>query len=352
MQFLRKREWLIHLIFWTVIYIFYTVQPLFSGGEDAETAPAVSFATALKALFHLLGVVFTSYFICLIVMPQLLDKKKALIAVVFLAVGLYAIAVANRLCVIYVLEPLLGYSNKQETLVEVLSQFKVLFQYYTIRNIVDAFPFVSFYLLLERQLIKRKQVEAENEKREAELMALKSQLNPHFLFNTLNNIYSLAIQNSPQTSHCIEKLAYLLDYLLYRCNDKLVPLEKEVDLLKNYLDLQKIRFGERLALRADFEIDHSYKIAPLLLLPIVENVFKHGVEQNTGTTDVVVSLQCFNGILSFSTENLYNPDEDESPGIGLQNLKRQLDLIYPGKHSFTIAKTDQIFKTNLQLSLT
>lgn len=147
---------------------------------------------------------------------------------------------------------------------QIVSQLRILFRYYIIGNIAGAFPFVAFYLLLDRQLLMRKQAEAENEKKEAELAALKSQLNPHFLFNTLNNIYSLAVQNSSQTSYCIEKLAHILDYLLYRCNDKFVSLEKEIELLKNYLELQKIRFGERLVVRADYTTDHSCKIAPLL----------------------------------------------------------------------------------------
>lgn len=352
MRFLSERKWLMHLFFWIVMYILYLVQPLVSGGEDAGAVTAISFATAVKTLFHLLSVAATSYFICIVVMPLLLEKKNPLKGFILLLSGLYAIAVVSRIGVIYLVEPLLGYNNTQETVLQIVSQLKILFQYYIIGNIAAAFPFVAFYLLLDRQLLMRKQAEAENEKKDAELAALKAQLNPHFLFNTLNNLYSLAVQNSPQTSYCIEKLAHILDYLLYRCNDKLVPIEKEIELLKNYLDLQKIRFGDRLVLKTGYNTDHSYKIAPLLLLPIVENMFKHGVEQNTGETDVVVSLECFKDTLTFKTENLYDAGATASTGIGLQNLKRQLELIYPGRHSFTITKANHFFKTNLQLKLT
>lgn len=352
MKFLSKRNWLIHLAFWIVMYIIYMVQPLVSAGEDAGAVTTISVAAAVKTLFHLLSVAATSYFICLIVIPLFLEKRNPLKGIILFVSGLYAIAVASRVGVIYMVEPLIGYHNRQETLLQIVSQLRVLFQYYILGNITGAFPFVAFYLLLDRQLLMRKQAEAESQKKEAELAALKAQLNPHFLFNTLNNIYSLAVQNSPQTSFCIEKLAHILDYLLYRCNDKLVPLEKEVELLKNYLDLQKIRFGDRLVVRVDDNTDHSYKIAPLLLLPLVENMFKHGVEQNTGKTEVVVSLECFNNTLTFRTENAYNVASAQSSGIGLQNLKRQLELLYPGKHSFIITKANQFFKTNLQLSLT
>ncbi|TWI80128.1 histidine kinase [Lacibacter cauensis] len=351
MRFLSKRKWLIHLVFWIVMYILYLVQPLVSGGEDAGAVTAISYAAAVKTLFHLLSVAATSYFICIIVMPLLLEKTKLLNGFLLLVSGLYAIAVVSRVGVVYLVEPLVGYNNSKETLLQIVSQLGILFQYYIIGNIAAAFPFVAFYLLLDRQLLMRKQAEAENEKKEAELAALKAQLNPHFLFNTLNNIYSLAVQNSPQTSYCIEKLAHILDYLLYRCNDKLVPMEKEIELLQNYLDLQKIRFGDRLNLKAEYKADHSYKIAPLLLLPIVENMFKHGVEQNAGKTDVKVSLECFKDRLTFNTENLYDPDAAEAPGIGLQNLKRQLELLYPEKNSFTITKANHFFKTNLQLTL-
>ncbi len=351
MNFEGERKWIIHLVFWIVIYIVYIIHHLFSSGEDASGVQSISFEIALKALFHLMGVAATSYFICFAVIPLLFEKKKMALGIAILVPGIYLIAVLNRIGVVYLLEPILSYTNKQETFLQILSQLKVLFQYYIIGNIADASIFVSFYLLLDRQLIMRKQAEVEHEKKEAELAALKSQLNPHFLFNTLNNIYSLAVQNSPQTPSCIEKLAHILDYLLYRCSDKLVPLEQEIELLKNYFDLQKIRFGDRLVLKAVYETERSYKIAPLLLLPIVENIFKHGVEQNSGRTDVIIILNSFNNTLTFSTENLYNPVADESSGIGLRNLKRQLELIYPGKHNFEINKTDQSFITKLQLKL-
>ncbi|TWI85777.1 histidine kinase [Lacibacter cauensis] len=351
MRFISERKWLMHLLFWTVMYIIYLVQPLVSVGEDAGAVTTISSAAAVKTLFHLLSVAATSYFICIIVIPLLLEKAKLVNGFLLLVSGLYAIAVVSRVAVIYLVEPLVGYHNNQENLLQIVSQLRILFHYYIIGNIAAAFPFVTFYLLLDRQLLMRKQAEADNEKKEAELAALKSQLNPHFLFNTLNNIYSLAVQNSPQTSYCIEKLAHILDYLLYRCNDKFVPMEKEIELLKNYLDLQKIRFGDRLVLKAEYITDHSYQIAPLLLLPIVENMFKHGVEQNTGQTDVKLSLECFKNKLTFKTENLYDPCLTESPGIGLQNLKRQLELLYPVKNSFTITKTNHFFITNLQLNL-
>lgn len=352
MRFLSERKLLLHLVFWIVMYSIYLVQPFVSGGEDAGAVTVLSFAAAVKTFFHLLSVAATSYFICIVVMPLLLEKRNPLKGFILLFSGLYAIAVMSRMGVVYFVEPLVGYNKTQETLLQIVSELGILFRYYIIGNIAAAFPFVAFYLLLDRQLLMRKQAEAENEKKEAELAALKAQLNPHFLFNTLNNIYSLAVQNSPQTSSCIEKLAHILDYLLYRCNDKFVPIEKEIELLQNYLDLQKIRFGDRLVLESAYKTDHSNKIAPLLLLPIVENVFKHGVEQTTGKTDVKVSLECLNDQLMFNTENLYDPDASASPGIGLQNLKRQLELLYPGKNSFTITKENHFFKTNLQLQLT
>lgn len=352
MRFIGERKWLMHLLFWIVMYIIYLVQPLVSVGEDAAAVTRITNAAVVKTLFHLLSVAATSYFICLVVMPLLLEKAKLIYGFLLLLSGLYIIAVVNRIGVVYLVEPFLGYHNNQETLLQIISQLRILLHYYIIGNIAAAFPFVVFYLLLDRQLLMRKQAEADNEKKEAELAALKAQLNPHFLFNTLNNIYSLAVQKSPQTSYCIEKLAHILDYLLYRCNDKFVPMEKEIELLRNYLDLQQIRFGDRLLLKAEFITDHSYKIAPLLLLPIVENMFKHGVEQHTGQTDVKVSLECFKNRLTFKTENLYDPGSAESPGIGLQNLKRQLELLYPVKNSFTITKANHFFKTNLEIILT
>lgn len=352
MKLSKAKSWLLQILFWLAIYLLYISQQIFPATNDSVATAPFSNDIALKAFFRLLSVAATSYFVCIYILPALLLRKKFVFGIFLFVTGIYLIALINRVAVIYILEPLLGYNNKQETILQIFSQFGVLLNHYILGNIVDALPFVIFFLLLDRQVLMRKQAETERGKKEAELTALKSQLNPHFLFNTLNNIYSLATQHADQTAICIEKLANILDYLLYKCSDKTVALEKEIALLQNYFDLQKIRFEERLALTTSFSADGSYQVAPLLLLPIVENIFKHGVEQHTERTAVFVALTVEGGVLNFTTKNLFNAEMTHTAGIGLTNLKRQLQLLYPGKHNFEITKIENLFITHLQLELT
>jgi LytS/YehU family sensor histidine kinase len=251
------------------------------------------------------------------------------------------------------MEPLLGtVDGEKETPVQVLTQLKVLAGHYVMGALSGAFPFVIFYLLIERQQMIRRQTEIEKEKVVAELSALKSQLNPHFLFNTLNNIYSLALKQSKQTAPTVDKLSQILDYLLYRCNDTYVPLEKELHLLDNYLDLQKVRFGDRLVIENRYSADRSYTIAPLLLLSLVENMFKHGVEKTAGTVHLHLEIHAAAGELHFTAENPFDSVERVAGGIGLKNLSKQLDLLYPEKYSLKISQTADTFVVQLQLRLT
>jgi sensor histidine kinase YesM len=350
MAFFSQKKWVSHLAFWLVIYTIYIIQQLFSEVEGIAINP-LSFEIAIKSFFRLLAVAATSYMICFEVLPLFLDKKQILTGFSQLLVWLYSIAVLHRLMVIYVLEPLLGRNTYQESILEILTQFPILIRHYIITNLFEALPFIIFHLLLDRQVILQKRIEAEAQKKEAELAALKSKLNPHFLFNTLNNIYSLAEQKSSQTAVCIEKLANILDYLLYKCNEKKTALENEIALLTSYFELQSIRYGGRLLLKANYKTDRPYQIAPLLLLPIVENIFKHGVEQNIGQSEVTVSLTVFENKLCFYTENCYSPNKNTKTGIGLSSLKNQLDLLYPGNYSFKIKETEKTFITHLEIML-
>lgn len=352
MNFWKNKQGILHFSFWIVIYIVYLAQQVFPGTEDAETIRSMSFGIATKALFHLLAVAATSYFICLGMLPLLQKRKNLLMGIVLLLLGLYLIAMVNRVAVIYILEPFLGYGNKQETLLQLLSQVSILFDYYLISNIAGAFPFIIFYLLLDRQLIMRRQAEAEREKKEAELTALKSQINPHFLFNTLNGLYSLALQQSPKTAVVIEKLSHLLDYVLYRCTAQFVPLRNEIELIKNYIELEKIRFGKNLYVEDSYYQDAEYSIAPLLILSITENVFKHGVEGSNGITSLKVSLHAQHSIMRFETQNTFDSAVGKvQQGIGLKNLQQQLDLLYPRRYSLKTETNNNIFITVLTLEL-
>ncbi|RMA56259.1 sensor histidine kinase [Ulvibacter antarcticus] len=169
------------------------------------------------------------------------------------------------------------------------------------------------------------------EKLKTELNLLKSQINPHFLFNTLNNIYSLARKKSDKTPEVVLKLSKLLRFVMYETKLQYISIEKELDFLKDYIELHKIRYDDRLTIDFKYELDDlNAQIMPHILTPFVENAFKHGASQSTDAILITIELKLFQNQLEYSVENSFEPStvEYEENGIGLKNLHRQLELMY------------------------
>lgn len=196
----------------------------------------------------------------------------------------------------------------------------------------------------EKQLMK--------EKLETELNFLKAQINPHFLFNTLNSIYALALKKSEDTPDVVVKLSKLLRFVLYEAQAKTITVEKEILFLNDYIALEKIRYNQRLELIFHHTADDlSAPIVPLLLVPFVENAFKHGASETTQKAHIRIQLELQQGRLSFVVENSFEHEPDLAhEGIGLKNLRRQLELLYPG---FALATevSGKNFKASLVLNL-
>jgi len=201
-------------------------------------------------------------------------------------------------------------------------------------------------------LNERIQRDLENQRLNAELSFLKSQINPHFLFNSLNSIYSLAYQRSETTPDAILKLSEIMRYMLYECNDNEVSLEKELQYLQNYIDLQKIRFGKNAYI--DFKINgkvDGQQIVPLLLIAFIENAFKHGVA-NDPRSAIRLLIEVDESHLYFFIQNRkHNSNKDNLGGIGLINVKRRLDLLYPGKYKLDIIDGKETYTCELTLDL-
>lgn len=352
MKLKKGNRYLLHILFWLIIYIVYLTQYLFNEGSDTLRHPFSASERGVTVFFHLIAVIAVSYFSTIRVLPFLLDKKQIVRGIIELCIGIYTIAILNRVLVIYVLEPILESNfGEQESMSKIFSQFSILFNYYIISIVSGALPFIIFYLLIDRQRILRKQAEIEKEKISARLEALKAQINPHFLFNTLNNIYSLAIQQSTETAPTIDRLSQLLDYLLYRCNANHVSLENEIQFLRNYLDLGKMRFGDRLSIEFLHETDQQYRIAPLLLVPVIENMFKHGAEQTTGPILFRITLKAENNQLTLMATNNFMSGENKDTGIGLSNLKQRLEILFPNRYLLGVKGENEIFEVKMQVPL-
>ena len=207
-----------------------------------------------------------------------------------------------------------------------------------------------FKLWYEKQ---QKQSVLEKEKLQAELNMLKSKIHPHFLFNTLNNIYSLALQKSDAAPEMLVRLSEILHYILYECNGPSVPLQKEITLLNNYIELEKIRYDQRLELSWQMpENLPDVQLSPMILLPFVENAFKHGASQRRDKARIDILLKVEDSVVDFMILN-NKPDSDkinirkQKHGMGLANVRQRLELSYPGGYELDIKESETEFSVHL-----
>lgn len=204
--------------------------------------------------------------------------------------------------------------------------------------------------------LQKELLEKEKQKAEVELKALKAQINPHFFFNTLNSIYSMALDKDERLPGTVLQLSDLMRYFLYESKDNFVQLEKELLVADNYIALQKIRSNEHLNVQINKEGEvRGQKIAPLLLITFLENAFKHGAKGSSGNTFIKLDIKVEKDKLNFIIENnkgfVDEVNTGEQNGLGLENVKRQLELLYPGKHLLNIQDQPERFIVALQLSL-
>lgn len=228
------------------------------------------------------------------------------------------------------------------------------------RHMPRVFTFLLVWLLstmiqmFQRwQLAEKRSEESQLEKVNAELSYLKLQINPHFLFNTLNNIYSLASVQSVQTPAAVMKLSEIMRYVIYDAQADYVPVDKEIEYIRNYIELQKMRSNDKLVLQFETSGDlSSHKIAPLLLLSFIENAFKYGIS-NHEKSHISINIGVHNATLQMVVSNtIFNrPDNGHINSIGIPNSRRRLELLYPAKHILSVSKHDNIFNVDLKIEL-
>ena len=213
----------------------------------------------------------------------------------------------------------------------------------------------AYCLIKDRIYNERRSREKETENLKTELSFLRSQVSPHFMFNIMNNMVALARKRSELLEPSLIKLSALLRYMLYETDENKVPLEKEVEYLRSYIDLQQQRFGRKVTINTGLELnENTYSIEPMLLVPFVENAFKHGTGLVTDAT-IDIYLRVTNGVLEFSVRNRFVEDaaaiKDKTSGIGLGNVQRRLNLLYDQNYSLLITKKEGWFTVLLHLNL-
>jgi sensor histidine kinase YesM len=224
-------------------------------------------------------------------------------------------------------------------------------------NIVQ-YLLISFFLfnLKEKFEQKKRMDEIQLESLKTEINYLRAQINPHFLFNTLNNLYGLALEKSDKTPEIIMRLSKMMDYMLYESEDAMVYLKKDIENIGNYIEIEKIRQGNNAVIKfSQTGILTTQKIVPLLLLPLIENGFKHGINKQIRNAFLDIQLRIDPDAVLLKVVNNYKaPDGEainERTGIGLANLRRRLQLFYPGKHELETSHDESTFKALLKINL-
>lgn len=336
-----------HLLFWTSVSIIFLNR--YDLVEYKEPGNII-----YRHIYYMSFMIVSSYFIAYLIIPSFIAGRSYLSILIFFLLGSYIICVASRVTVIYLLEPLIRTPPfGQESLGDIMTDFPKLFVHYFAQTFSAAWVFALMKLIKDQYIVQQRSLVWEKEKVQSELKVLKAQLNPHFLFNTLNNIYALSLVNSPVTSKSINGLSEILDHVLYKCNSKYVPVSEEIKLINNYIELEKLRYNDRLHVNFTYSIDEDAMVVPLVLLSLVENAFKHGAGEDIGkpVIDIVLNLQGENFYFSVSNGFLPEAGENKTDRIGLINIRKQLDLLYGDRYQLKVSTDNNIYVVLLAIRL-
>ena len=331
-----------HLVFWVLSYIAFV--QLFKTGEKLEKIDYI-----YTALFHvtILPVVYINLWLLL---PRLANQRRWWLYLPLL-LGLTA------------LFGWLNYSFFQDWSKYVLPNYFFIsyFRWWEVMLFFVVYIGITSLLKLSRSWflvneLQHRLLVTEAEKVQVELKALRSQVNPHFFFNTLNGIYSMSLDKDDRLPQTVLQLSHLMRYFLYETKEELVLLEREWQMLLDYISLQRIRSG--IALQVEHVLEGEIgqqRIAPLLLITFVENAFKHGAKGNTGDVLIDLLVRVQGNKVFFKVKNprgvVDEVEKDEHKGVGLDNVRRRLELLYPDRHTLSIWQTDADFVVTLELNL-
>jgi sensor histidine kinase YesM len=353
----RKYRLQRHLLFWFCWWAFQAILYSFVAfAKPYGFAPRLQLSS-IEAFFYMGPHIFFSYSLMYWVIPRHLLKGRYVATILSVLLLVLATAVFAAFVGVYVLDfvrrhVLGGIYNPPSHFIRTnfaLALLAGLRGALSIGGIAAAIKLMKYWYVKEQR-----NLQLQKENITSQLQLLKAQVHPHFLFNTLNNIYSHTQDTAPRASMMIMGLSDLLRYILYECNQPLVPLEKELKMLRDYILLEQIRYGNKLDLNIDLpDNTHGLQIAPLLLLPFVENCFKHGASRILEQPWISLHITLEEDWMKMKLLNGKVPDSApaSSNGIGINNVVKRLELLYPQKHHLSIANDEDVFIVNLKLQL-
>ena len=330
-----------HLAFWVLAY--YVLLKIFAGSDILQPIDYIYTGIFLSSLFIPVAI---NLFLLI---PQLLNNGRYIPYGILILSGLFVFSFFNQLLFDRLIDFILpGY------------YFISYYSYGDLLKFFTVFLVITTLLKLSKEWFelskaRQKITLLEKEKLDAELKALMNQVNPHFLFNSLNVLYSLAIKKMPETPDAIIRLSDILRYVIYESNKETVTLNSEIELLNNYVHLQQYRIDASAKIEFVKDvIDKETRIAPMLFLPLLENSFKHGIKGDTGDTFIRIMLSQQKSRVNFTIENnkgvSSEPTDKQTGGVGLENIRNRLHLIYPDNHTFDVTETDSTFKVELTIN--
>jgi hypothetical protein len=348
-----------HLLFWLLWWAFcsflYSYVPI---GEDFSRYIRLLISSA-EALVFLSVHMFVAYSMVYLLVPYFLIKGRygysfVAVAFLFLITGILNAFLSPHVGELrnFILNPVL-----QDPLPKRFEQTSFHYSMLaglrggiTVGGLAAAIKLMKYWYIKEQR-----NFQLQKENTEAQLQLLKAQIHPHFLFNTMNNIYSYTQNTSPVAAKLVMGLSDLLRYILYTANQPLVPLSKELRMLQDYITLEKVRYDEQLDVHLELpKFTDGFYIGPLLLLPFIENCFKHGLSNMVEQPWISLRISMEGNYMSMKLVNgkakSYATDQITS-GIGLENVQRRLELIYPGKHILKITSEDDVFIVDLKIGL-
>lgn len=319
------KKTLFHFLFWTGFHLIFFISVLKFEGIQTSLKYSICFISPLIIPVYLHSFIFEKFF----------RQKKYLLYLIFTLPIILIFGYLNKLLIEKAIS-----GNTEPFLLLI---FSIL--------MFTGFKYLKIGTKQQFQLQNE-----ENRRIKAELDLLKSQLNPHFMFNTLNNIYSLILDKDDRASEVVLKLSDLMRYLLDTSKQKFVALNDEFDFIKNYISLEEIRLLGSCKVNLFAEGDLSAKkIAPMMFIPFVENCFKHGIGMNSSNNFININLKAFEKKILLTTENMivYNKKQLQikKEKTGLENIKRRLEQIYPNRYKLNIFEEDNIYKVNFELEL-
>ncbi|HTI92709.1 MAG TPA: histidine kinase [Puia sp.] len=344
----QRHRWLAHLLFWVAVLLVAVSSSKYFDGKAAT----YWFEFVSDALYEIPEILAT-YAVAYVVLPKMLYRRRVIAAILSFIMIAYLACVLGRIIIVKVDEPLAGLAPKAfETYWAILTDIPKLLYVYFFQIFAVVFVFLCLKTLKDQLIIQRRTLMLEKEKAETELKLLKAQLNPHFLFNTLNNIYSLSFTSPERTSASIARLAEILDHILYRSRARFVALSLEIELIRNYIELEKLRYDSRLTVNFCAEAAGEMVIAPLVLLSLVENAFKHGASNDVGEPVIEIRLKAEVDRLRFEIANTVAenvPVPGTSERIGLNNLRQQLNHLYGKDHELLVSGENGWFRVRLTI---